>query len=376
MAEYRYLAHDLRSNDRLGDLPLAGVSYSQRLNAAGELFATIDLAQRSSTGKRLSTGYLAATRPRRSVIWVERGGTLIDGYIVWSRYTANRGRTMQLRCASLWSYFHHRIFAETRYYNQDDQLLIARELIGYAQSRPGGDINLDVPINTSGVKRDRLPIAYGYERKVIGDLVEQLAAVRDGFDFAITAAYENDLPVGTFRTYYPRRGRSAALSGIVFRSAPNGNLLDYTLDENGAESITTLYGIGAGEGTDMLVNTRARTELIDQGYPLQEDVRTYKDISIMTTLDEHIERELAERDDTITTWTLDVDPEDRSVPFGAWTIGDDVRVVIDDDDRFPAGAQGEPGFDGAVRILAHTITVPDDGGPETVRIETGAAFGA
>lgn len=52
MAVYRYIAHDLRTGTRLGELPLGGVSYSEVLNGAGELIATIDLGGRS-TPKRI-----------------------------------------------------------------------------------------------------------------------------------------------------------------------------------------------------------------------------------------------------------------------------------------------------------------------------------
>lgn len=375
MAEYRYLAHDLRTGARLGEVPLGGVAYGDRLNRAGDLTATLDLAARSSTGARLSTSLLGATIPRRTVIWVQADTRLMDGYIVWNRSTTNGGRTLQLRCASLWSYFAKRRLTVDKSYAGVDQITIARDLINWAQSRPGGHIGVAAGVELSGVVRDRQPLAWHYERKVISTLIEQLAEVVDGFDFAITADFAADVPEATFRCYYPRRGRRAQDSGIVFRAARNGNIVDYTHDEDGTDGLTTLYGIGAGEGTDMLLNTRSDTSLIDAGFPLQEDTISFKDVSVMDTLDGHVEAELGHRAQTPVTWRLIVDPDDVSVPFGAWTVGDDVRVVIDDDDRFPAGANGEPGFDGALRILAQTITVPDDGGPDVVALEMGAARG-
>lgn len=39
MAVYRYLAHDLRTNTFLGELPLGAVSYSEGLYGAQELAA-------------------------------------------------------------------------------------------------------------------------------------------------------------------------------------------------------------------------------------------------------------------------------------------------------------------------------------------------
>lgn len=375
MPEYRFTARDLRTGDRLGELPLADVTYGERLNGVGDLTASVDLAARSRTGVRLSPSVLAATVPRRSVIWVQRDGRLMDGYIVWRRSTSNAGRTLRLQCGSLWSYFGCRILTVTKSYTAVDQLAIARDLIGWAQSRPGGDIGVVVGSETSGVARDRQPIGFSYERKVIGTLVEQLADVQGGFDFAVTAAFNADVPEATFRCFYPRRGRRASQNNIVFRSARNGNLIDYTHDEDGLGAATTIYGIGAGEGTDMLLNTRADTSLIDAGYPLQEATISHKDVSVMSTLNGHTEAELARRATTPVTWKLVVDPDDASVSFGSWTVGDDCRVIVDDDDRFPAGAQGEPGADTTLRILAQTVTVPNDGGPDRVELEMGSARG-
>jgi hypothetical protein len=44
MAVYRYLAHDLRTNSQLAELPLSNVRFGEILNGAGSFSATLPLA--------------------------------------------------------------------------------------------------------------------------------------------------------------------------------------------------------------------------------------------------------------------------------------------------------------------------------------------
>lgn len=329
----------------------------------------------TTQGYRLARGYLDATIEGRTVIWVQRDNTIVDGYIVWARPKPMGSRQIQIRAASLWSYFRGRILTVTKTYDDVDQLEIAQDLINWAQTGPG-DINVEVETETSGVLRERLPLAFGYERKNIGTLVEQLAAVIDGFDFAITCALENEVPTARFRCFYPRRGSRS--SGVVFNGgvfALKQNLLDYSVDPDGTDGATTVYGIGAGEGTDMLLTQSVNTAALDQGYPVKERTVTHKDVDQIETLQGHTDADLRGRAQTPTTWVLDVDPDDVSIPFGSWQVGDDVRVIIGDDERFPAGENGENGFDGTLRIVAQTTVVNDDGGPDRVLLQMGAARG-
>ena len=334
--------------------------------ASSGLYATIP-------GSRLTQGFLDATRPARTVIWVYRDGAIIDGFIVWQRTRRIGSRHLELRCANLLSYLNRRTLNATKNYTAVDQHDIARDLVTYMQAQSGGNIGVvNTTTNDSGIARDRLPLAEGYERKSIGQLLSQLASVEQGFEYSIDAAIVADAPQATFRFYYPKRGRTYAQTNLLLiRSGDNsGNLLDYDLDEDAVELATTVHGIGAGEGVDMLLTTQSDTSLLDQGWPLLEDRITLKDVSVAATLQSHARAEVTRHGLTsIETWRLRVDPGDVSVPFGSWTVGDEARVVIEDDERFPAGTNGEPGFDKVLRIIGHTVTVPDQGGPDVVMLD-------
>lgn len=361
MATWRYEARDLRTGSLLGELPLGQPSLGQLLNRPGDLSATIDLGARSTnTGMRLSQGFIDGTLPGRTVIWCQRDSALYDGYIVWSRAKPMGNRRWQIRGQSLLSYFDRRVIDSTKTYTAVDQHDIARDLINFAQSMPGGDIGVvNTTTNDSGVTRTHA-FAH-FERKNIGETLRELAEVDDGFDYSIDTALVSNLPVATFRCHYPRKGRSQADNHLLFT---HGRMLrDYSFEEDGAQLANRVHGLGAGEGTDKLVTRLTDSSSIDRGYPLLERVVSHIDVNALTALQARAQRELSDHVNVPETWTAVVEPDDESIPFGSWTIGDDARFVIPEDERFPSGA------DRIQRIIGQTVQPGDDGGPDVVTLQ-------
>lgn len=381
MTTWRFEARDLRTGELLAhDLPLGQVVWSQFFAGKAvqsQLSARIDLAQ-NVDDVSLAPGFLAATRPARTVIWAYRDEAIQDGLIVWRRVKPMTARHVEVTCLGLLSYFARRILTVTKNYDDVDQADIARDLITWAQSQPGGDIGVVVPSSPdTGVLRDRLPIAYSYERRNLGTLVEQLASVLGGFEFSIGVTVVAEEPVATFQVHYPQRGRRANQSNLLLLRAGDGsgNLWDYSLDEGADAFVTTVHGIGAGEGTSMLLATHSDTSLLDQGYPLIEDYIAHKDVTEASTLIGHTQEAVRQRGRVNEQWQLRVDPADVSNPFGSWIVGDEARLVIEDDDRFPAGSNGDPGLETTLRIIGQTVSISDDGGPEMVVLDAEVPLG-
>ena len=378
MAEYRYLAYDVRSRGFLGELPLAGVSYSEQLNGVGELSASLDLAGTTADGMPLAAEYVPATAPRRSAIWVERDGVLVWGGIIWSR-RRSRGTLGQVEISALdfGSILERRVLTATKTYTAVDQLAVVQDLVTWAQARPGGDINLVVGSETSGVLITRDPLAWGYELRNLADLIGELAQAEGGFDWSTSVAYDTSgVPEATFRLHYPRRGRRSIDSSLVFfnAAASGGNLIDWDLDQSGLDAATTIHAVGAGEGESMVQTVASRTELLDVGYPLTEAVISYKSVTDADALISLNLEAARLRSNDVDTWSITVDPDDISVPFGAWSVGDDARIVIDDHPLFPSDG-ANPGLETTLRITGQQVTVPDDGGPDEVTLTMGPARG-
>lgn len=352
--KYRYLAYDLRTNDALAELPLADVSFTSTLNGAGTFNANLVIDGNAAL-------MMAATTPERTIIFVERDGVLLDGYIIWKRILTN-DRPRLLEGASLASLFRRNRIVTDITYTATDQFTIARALVTAMQDQSGGDVGIEVGSGTCGVTRDRT--YYAYQRKNMGDALAELASVNNGFDWAIDIAWDGETPAKNLALSYPRRGRIAGTTGLIFESGKN--LRGYTFTEDGTRSARVVDALGAGDGNDMLISTKARTDLIDAGYPLTAETIAYKDVTVQTTLDGHATAGVNARAATPTFLTVTIDPDDVDGGLGHFVDGDDVLVRITDD-NFPATSNG-PGYSAYHRIISHTVTPGD---PETVAVTLG-----
>lgn len=378
MTEYRYLATDVRTGAALGELQLGAVSYSDELNDGGDMSAELDLSITTLSGQRLARALLDASTPRRTRLWVERDGALVWSGIVWTRSRPRKSTgVVRLQAMSSLRYFGMRRLTDTLSYTAIDQLAVARDLINWAQAQPGGYVRVLVGAEVSGVQITRLPLAYGHELRPIADMLRELAEGDTGFDASIDPVYDGGTPTEVLRLHYPRRGRRVDESNVAFFRAggDGGNLIDWDVTEDGLDSPVAVYGIGAGEGDGMLRVVSTRTDLLDAGYPLTESVISHKAITDPDALLALTRAAVAAGADTQYRWSIDVDPDDRTAPFGSWVVGDDCRITIDDDPQFPAGASGDPGLSIVQRIIGQRVAVPDDGGPDEVTLTLAAARG-
>lgn len=373
MATWEWIATDLRTNALLGELPLSGVSFGEVLNGAGQFSATLNAldgvtATTAAERRRLIALRRAASTPGRTVVWPRRDGVVFPPFIVWRREGGDGTSTYQLSGAGLWSYFRTQHLRVTKTYTGTDQLAIARDLIATAQAASGANIGVTLGAETSGVFRDRT--YRSFELKQIGEAVEQLAAVDDGFDFAIdaTPSFGRVLTLS-----YPRRGRIAGTTGIVFEQGKN--LMSYRWSADAARQANIYTAIGAGDGDDMLLATASRPELLDAGFPLLSATGSFKDVNRQATLNAHALAGVNARANTPTFFSLTVDPDDTDAGVGSWIVGDDALLVIADDDDYPRQADGSPGYRAFHRILSYTANVPAEG-KDTITVELGEAIAA
>lgn len=314
---------DLRTNAVLAELPLEGVSYSHVLNGAGSWSGSLHLGDPRITALEP----IAATVPGRTVMYIDRDGTLLYGGIVWGRRW--NGDKLELSGSQLWSYFSHRVMEFAHHlYTQVDQLTIARELIEFYND---SGLPLSYGTETSGVLRDRE--YFGYEAKPVAEAIEQLSEVEGGFDFVIDVAYVSGVPTQTLRLGYPRLGTTLETSGHMFDKP--GNIVSYTWPEDSGSQANVVYGLGEGEAQAMLTAVARDVGQVDAGYPILEATISHKDVSALPTLQQHVNSALADK-----SWPVIV-PQftvraDRDPVLGSYGVGDYARFMIEDP-RFPDG---------------------------------------
>jgi hypothetical protein len=374
---YTYLFCDLLTDGVLAELPMADVTYSTELNGIGVLRGVVPYADET-----LPLDPETATTPNRCVVYVDRDGVIVWGGIIWTRDPVNGGK--QIQAAEFLSYYQHRYVKTTLstdpslLINQSfvpdgqrlfqDQKFVVWSLLTYADSQgAGSSIGIDtgpVSVNADGVGRN--VTYFGFERPEIYKCISELAAAEDGFDFTIECGWNpsaNNQPPTRFRrarTWFPRRGRTADTSGLVFSKGGTGaSILDYDWPEDGTALATEVSALGDGTGEAKVTAAARDDDRLASGWPLLEAVTTYDGVVDTAQLQGLANSELTARSGSQTqpvfTVSADTDPA-----FGSYSVGDEALFVIDPEPLSPAGRSG------VLRIVSIENTA--SGGPERVRL--------
>lgn len=307
MPNWRFLAADLLTGTVREEIPLWAVRFQHDLNGPGSLRATIPVRHPKATRATLD--------PSRTILVAERDGTVLWAGILWA-VRKPPGDDLSLYADGLWSYFWRRTIRHTQTFTGEDQFTIARSLVDYAQSQPMGDIGIDTGSGLSGRTRDRTYEAW--QRKPVAEAVEQLAAVRRGFDFHIHTAWDGDALTHMLQLSYPHRGSE------IPRPLDLGvNIDGYGWESDGTRQANLVDAIGAGDEDFQIIETAADTNL---GYPLLEAVVYHKDITVSATLEGHAASVLSARRAVPEIGEITV----RGVAPGSITTGDRLLLRIDD----------------------------------------------
>lgn len=352
----------------LGRLPLTGVQYGRKLKDLGTMRSTLD-RQASIAFEPTTLNTVCAVDVNHILVWL---GVLSD--IDYTQSSTSRTLNWQ---EYPWLLKRRRL-TEDKAYTATDQHAIAKGLLDYTQAKAGGDLRIDTDSRyvASGVNRDR--DWKGKDLKVIWDLLVEQSNVENGYDFRFEYEYDDDLqPQVFFRPAYPRIGRRAPQTGIVYEfveGGGRGNVKDYKWPENGATTANSMWATsqqtagGTGAGTDALRGSAADPSLTsaERAYPLLEDSKSYQDVADQATLDSHVKADLE------AFKRPQVKPEiiqqaDTEPGLGTLAEGDDVRFRATSF-RHPRKVGGGPGFDGFLRVLQMEVTVPSKGTAQQVHL--------
>jgi hypothetical protein len=298
----------MRSGLLLATLPLRDVSMSQVLGGSAAGSATVPL-----TDAVLRRSPFGATVGRRTCMWAERqeyepGGRVIESQIPWAGIVMKRARKRAGRAIGLdlltWeSYWQRRKIGYAEFVGED-RFVIMRQLATWAATQPDGAVMphllpTTLPGNLSGDPMDRT-----YDpttEKPILEAATQLGNAGDGFDWRLIPYRDTDANQ-TFRMRldlgYPRLGRVAA-ADLRWSDDDNdtlsGQLLDYTLTEDGSAVNNFLSAFGEGSGPTQLRSSIdaaevGRDEVGQLGYPLYEGTLggSTSELKTQDTIDRHV----------------------------------------------------------------------------------------
>lgn len=292
---YRLRVFDLVTGQPLGRLPVRDVAYEDYIGRSGSLTGTIPVPD-AATAQRVQE----ILQEGRAEVDLERAGQVLWSGPVWTATPTaeDRGRyTCPIRASGLESYYreHHQLRTDLTY-TGTDQLAIARALIAYTASRPGGDLGLEVDTGQlSGVLRDR---TYSrYDQPYIGQLLDQLASVEDGFEWRIqTYADSSGTRHRALRLGYPKLTAGSADLPLKMPGA----IVGYSLPRDATVQANCWQSRGATSNSDQasssvpLMSALLETpDDIADGWPLLDGSSDYSTVTDQATLDSHAAADLA-----------------------------------------------------------------------------------
>lgn len=375
MANYKYYFYDLLSHTLLDEMggAMFGVNFSSFLSGeigskTGQFTGTF----RADTPGRTVSDLLASTTPGKTALWIDRDDQPVWCGIVWSRTYQATGRTYELSAQTYESYPHE-------LYNQVDltQTLPSQDMVCYVwntiQGYASGNLGVSIPAY-QGTGTALTRTLKGTDYNAWGDVIDDCVAA--GCEYYIAALKD---PITGARTPTLIRGRwdlvenppttywrigvpvaQAQTSGVDLQY-PTG-IAEYWWPENAVQAANTVVSVGKANGASTPRQVYVNSANLAQGYPLLMNRLTLSDIEDQNTLNAVTAAQLTNATPSILSPTIILDGTVDNA-FGSWSLGDNVKLVIDDPYRFPNGP-----VTGVTRIVGYSLTPSSENGPETVNL--------
>lgn len=225
-----------------------------------------------------------------------------------------------------------------------DQAEIAWQLLTQTQTRPGGDLGISIGAgNPTGVVRDRT-----YEAgDSVGEKIQELSEVIDGFDWDITPVGPSALALDVF---YPQRGLDR---GVVLEYG--GAVTAVRRDVSSADYANAIrYTGGQTDDAVPVVTTPVELDADDIAAVAQgrwDGVYGDDGLILQSTLDDRAAWQLTQAQVVQPTYTLTLRPGFWDGPSHIW-VGDTVRLVL---------MSGRLAVNEQLRVFEMAFEIGDDG---------------
>lgn len=266
--------------------------------------------------------------PHLTSIYITVGGVPVFGGIVEeiAAESSENGATTTVQMKEIHYYLNYRHHDKTLSFTQEQQTIIGAELVNDAAV---DGIPLTGVPDSSSYARDRT--YESWEHGILMERISQLTEVINGPDFEVRHIREAD----RWRTVMIFRDHVGVARDLVIVS--DVNVSDYALAVTADSHATHVHGIGAGEESAQL-----ETLAVDGSgiYPRFDAAPAWKDVSILTTLQENTEGYLEANREPVATPAA-VIPGCHDIGPDAIEVGDSLNVNI---------SQGAVTFRGRARV--------------------------
>ncbi|WP_427130295.1 hypothetical protein [Pseudarthrobacter sp. S9] len=350
-------AWDLNTNTLLTNLPAIQPSYSVRMNDAGEFSLKLDLSDAQTASQ--AAVILSLRGIPFKVIFSNRGESIQYSGIAWNTTMSSKEPILTIAGKAIPSYF-AQVTATKSYNTSISPANLLANVVTDTQNQPGANMRLAPRLNLNTPPPNITPSytsnQYVTAAQIIADCTAATTPGTGGVDYYVTDAFVNGAPVHSFNIAAPRCGRDRTVSGATLDLS---QAIEWQWPSNAAQSGNQAIVVGAGSGGVQPKSIKdASTPRGGLGQPpLLQMVYQFNQVSSQTQLDSLANGMIQMFGQPVTVPVITMPIAYAPLPLGSFTIGDDVRVYSPASPWFPSGLSEW------WRIVAYTVTYPDEGVP-------------
>lgn len=317
MAEISYIFGDIITGAIIEEIALGGVSMTKGFGQ-GDFRGSFGLDQ---TGKN-NRDLLAATQEGRCYLICERDSQPIWSGFIWTRTYQSQAKVFQIYAKSWEHYPEHRIIREDIAEVDVEQRNIFLSL--WTSMMDDSNSPQFILPSSFATEVERSLTVKSFEFRRYRQAMDTIANSDDGFDWTIDVSRVGGVYQNTLRVGYPTLGATQAIHFDY-----SGDILNFWENGQMANKGTHFFGIGAGEGSTMLVQPVIHSDLVDGGFPRYDvdvSLKGITDSTILAGLTTQVAIVLKPGIPAFTGEIKgDLDPE-----FGSFGLGDAAIIHFDD----------------------------------------------
>lgn len=349
--EYKFLVYESLSGVFVGELPITYASYSNVIRGPGGAELHMPIQILNSTVQQITSNDI---EEYRHIIAITRDDVCVwAGFIAKIRCQSSDNR-VYIACIGYWDYFRNRFYRHNRTYG-GDILAIARDVVQRVQAE-GGPAQLNIVSGESTLAGVNLAFTTrDYDMKTPAEIIEDLARSDRSFDFRIQVDLDTQGTLSKRIFFgYPKIGTRKEFVVEFGR-----NVSEYQYQRDGDQRVNQMWGIGAGEASDVLI-ARASDTASFATVPLREGAiqRKEYDSSQLHVLQGIVNGEQTKLAGAVEILSCTLIDDDA---IGAFIAGDSLQVVVN---------HGFTQLDTWMRLLTYTVRVQDNAS-ESIDMELG-----
>lgn len=291
-------------------------SFSLARNEEETLEFELDLKDWEAYCARRNADPNVLLAPLVTEILMKRNGVYYKGFVVYHiDFTADdSGVKLNVKADGYLNRFRNRYVSKT--YTQFNAPAIANDLITTTQAKPRGDWGITIGDTAVTVLRDRT-----YERKNVKEEIVNIGSLSTGrFDHEFKLAVANGTRAISFNTY-----TSIGSDRLNVPLSFPDNILSFKMPRTGIATFNEITALGSGFGDEQLSSV-VFDETSQLNLGLEEDIQTYNDVIIQSTLNQHAASALDKSKDIIQIPEITVDS--TKIDLSTLNIGDRRRIRL------------------------------------------------